>query len=699
MNPFQTYSIGLRLSTVAIVAFILMSFAVYGANQTWVGSSLTNGNWGATVNWSGGGVPGATVGTANNDTATFNTPIVNTWGNTASNPVIIDFPTENIKGISFDASAGSYFVGASGSNSIFLTNGGSIQILNTLSGTNAVESINASLVIEGASGAYTLQNNSSNGVPNTGTLIVGGAISGGAAGNTLLNLTGSNMNANTINGNISNGAATTLAISKSGGGTWILSGNNTFTGSVTVNAGDLKLGSAGALNSASPNQVIMAGGTLTLNGNSVVVANLSGSGTVENANAAGATLTVNEGSGYSTLTAVMQDGTGGGVLGLTKMGTGFLTLAGSNSYTGATQVSKGTLQIGNGTSGLISGNSAVTVAGTYSGMILNGNPYAASDSNLVINLANSGIFSNNVILYSGLLTTAATGTNTLSGNIRNGTVGGFIYQNGSGYTILTGSDNVTGTAIEKGTLQVGDGTNGSLASNGFGVFIGVSGTMVLDLANGNSYGSSINDYGVLKTISSGTNTISSVISQSGLFIQKGSGFTILTASNSYTGSTLVQQGTLQVGNGTTGSITVSSTVSVSPGGTLTVDLSNGGVLGNSGANNGLITTIAGGTNTLSGAFSGNGGLTQSGSGTTILTGTNTFTGPTNVDLGTLQIGNGTSGLISGNSVVTVSKNGVLALDLANGNSFGNNVTDNGMISAIASGTITLSGSIGGSAKY
>ena len=58
-----------------------------------------------------------------------------------------------------------------------LTSGGSIQILSTLSATNAVETINAPLVIEGASGTYTFANNSSNGTgAGAGTLNFGGGI-------------------------------------------------------------------------------------------------------------------------------------------------------------------------------------------------------------------------------------------------------------------------------------------------------------------------------------------------------------------------------------------------------------------------------------------------------------------------------------------------------------------------------------------
>ena len=45
-----------------------------------------------------------------------------------------------------------------------------------------------------------------------------------------------------------------------------------------------------------------------------------------------------------TFAGMLRDGTGGGSLGLTKAGPGALVLTGSNTYTGPTAVSGGTLQ-------------------------------------------------------------------------------------------------------------------------------------------------------------------------------------------------------------------------------------------------------------------------------------------------------------------------------------------------------------------
>ena len=79
-----------------------------------------------------------------------------------------------------------------------------------------------------------------------------------------------------------------------------LNGNNTFTGGVTINAGNLVIGNVGALNSTTPNGVTFGSastGTLSLNGKSIAIGQLNGLGAtasiIQDANATSAALTVN----------------------------------------------------------------------------------------------------------------------------------------------------------------------------------------------------------------------------------------------------------------------------------------------------------------------------------------------------------------------------------------------------------------------
>ena len=111
------------------------------------------------------------------------------------------------------------------------------------------------------------------------------------------------------------------AITKSGTGKWILTGNNTAEGTVTISGGTLQIGNAGTSGNIAGN--VTNGGTLIFNrsDNSTYIGDISSTGTV------------------------------------TKTGAGTLIFTGTNSYSGITTVSSGTLQIGDAsTTGSITSN-------------------------------------------------------------------------------------------------------------------------------------------------------------------------------------------------------------------------------------------------------------------------------------------------------------------------------------------------------
>jgi outer membrane autotransporter protein len=126
------------------------------------------------------------------------------------------------------------------------------------------------------------------------------------------------------------------------------------------------------------------------------------------------------------------------------------------------------------------------------------------------------------------LNLVASPTITVADNVRatidaplNGAGG--ISKEGSGTLVLTGVNTYTGgTTISAGTLQLGNG--------------GTSGSIVGDVVNN----------GIFAVNRSDTYTFDGVISGSGAFTQIGPGTTILTATNTYSGDTNINAGTLQV---------------------------------------------------------------------------------------------------------------------------------------------------------
>jgi autotransporter-associated beta strand protein len=122
---------------------------------------------------------------------------------------------------------------------------------------------------------------------------------------------------------------------KGGSSELTLSGVNTFSGTVAVNAGSLSLvGGSALLNSATVS--VNAGGTLNLAASEEFGA-LAGAGSVL---LQGNTLTLG-GAAASTFSGVMS-GTGG----LVKNGLSALTLSGVNSFSGGVRLSAGALQVG-----------------------------------------------------------------------------------------------------------------------------------------------------------------------------------------------------------------------------------------------------------------------------------------------------------------------------------------------------------------
>ncbi|WP_160168914.1 autotransporter outer membrane beta-barrel domain-containing protein [Bradyrhizobium sp. Ai1a-2] len=175
----------------------------------------------------------------------------------------------------------------------------------------------------------------------------------------------------------------------------------------------------------------------------------------------------------------------------------------------------------------------------------------------------------------------------------------------------------------------------------------------------------------------------------------GAGTFTLGAASTYTGETVIQQGTLALaGPAASANDALANSSRVVANATFDISaIAGAGSHIKSLAGSGMVTLgaknliITNANDTFAGSINGTGGLTLT-SGTQTLSGANAYSGATTVTGGTLQIGNGgTSGSIIGN----VTNNGTFAFNRADRLDFAGTVTGSGLIRQIGSGLTNLSG--------
>ncbi|HJR74109.1 MAG TPA: autotransporter-associated beta strand repeat-containing protein [Luteimonas sp.] len=172
----------------------------------------------------------------------------------------------------------------------------------------------------------------------TGAIVFSNTGSAGfsAAGARTLALGGTNTGLNTMGGTIvdQNAAAGKTTLAKNDSGTWVLTGNNSYSGNTVINDGNLIVGNGGTSGNAGTGNVIVVNSTSTLSFNRSDTFNFSGE-------LSGAGNIAQMGTGTTVLTAA--NNTIGGVTGVNA---GTLQIAGgSNLTTGAAAMGNGTLQV------------------------------------------------------------------------------------------------------------------------------------------------------------------------------------------------------------------------------------------------------------------------------------------------------------------------------------------------------------------
>jgi autotransporter-associated beta strand protein len=579
-----------------------------------------------------------------------------------SSPGIYFLGNSTIVGATVINNAAIVFADSSSAGNAAITNAGFLLFFTNSTAGNATLVNTGTVDFSGSAGPAGDGKLSAGSIAGAGSYVLGG--------NQLT--VGGNNNSTEVSGVIS-GAGGSLV--KSGTGTLTLTGANTYTGGTTISGGTLQIGNGGTSGSITGD--VTNNAALIFNRSDALTFGgaISGSGTME------------------------------------KKGGDVVTLTGANSYTGATTISAGTLQIGNGgTTGSITGN-------------------ISNDAALIFNRSDA-------LTYGGVISGSGT-----------------VEKTGAGTLTLTGANSYTGaTTVSGGTLQLG--TSGSAASTLGQIGVGGAGTLdvikasIAGITNaGNVRFRDVSNAGQTVIANTGTVTFADASNAGSASINNAVGATLTFRTGSSAGNaiidnlgtlsfiegssganaTVTNRGTMGFSSGTSAlnasisntagaSLTFSqgasagnASISNAAGANLTfaqlgsaggASITNAGTIAfidNATGGNAAFTNLAGGlvdfkdstgpandgrlsagsiagageylfsfaeltvggnnrSTEASGELSGLGGaLVKTGSGTLTLSGTSSYTGATTVDAGTLAV----NGSIAASSGVTVSTGATL----------------------------------------
>jgi fibronectin-binding autotransporter adhesin len=440
---------------------------------------------------------------------------------------------------------------------------------------------------------------------------IGGLIGGGGVTLGSARLTVSDANDRTFAGVLSGPGGLT----KQGAGTYTLTAAQTFTGETRVEGGRLILAGANRLLAGSSVHV-SAGATVELLGDHTF-ATLTGPGALA-LNGAGLQFTPAE----DTTLEVSLSGSGG----LTLDTPGRVTLAGSHTYTGLTEITAGILRLSAG--GFPNGMSDLTL---HAGSTLEVNGLDPT----IASLSGAGMLS----LAGGTVNLAQLTDTVFTGRI---TGNGLFHKYGTGVLGLGGSNEQTAT------MRVSHGTLRTLAADALSPHapIEVNGAGVLDLqafpqtVSGLFGNGTVALAGATLTLAD-TDDLSFVGTLSGhgtLSKIGGANWTLGGTAHDFTGEIRIEAGTIHLPHGT--AFLEPPRFHVAAGAQLILDEAGTVLAGLSGAGHvqtlgHRITLSTEGEQTFTGSFGADGGLTKTGPGTLTLSGAYSWTDELRVEAGTL----------------------------------------------------------------
>lgn len=548
-----------NLLIVAAAAGLWGAAAAQG--QTWTATS--DGDWNVAANWNNGAGPAPTSG--NTTQLTFDA--VGSVFYTATNnitPFSVNRITFNNTGSETITLAGNPLT--LGGTTPTLTGTGLAVINNNIAGTTLTKTGTGTVTLLGAN-TYT------NTTVSAGILQVGNGGTTGTLGTGTLNVaTGAtfifNRSDAITDARVISGAGT---FRKAGAGMLTLTGNNTFTGTLQIDGGTVRIQDVSTDNNGSGD--FDAANIVVNNGGRFEFFGPAGNPDLP----AGTTITVNtggvveitEGEDYGRV--VVDGGTfslnaGGNLnnnLGSTtasELRSGTINASGTGSFGGANPFRKttaGTVTLDkvslNGTGGLsieegvLSTNAAIGATGTLS---FGTNGAGATAGTLRYTGPTGTLNKPGLINDGGGTIEVADATALTYAGVADGT--GALTKAGNGTLVLTNSNTYAGgTTIAAGTLQLGDGgALGSIAGN-----VTNNGTLTFHRSNAVNFAGNISGSGGITKLNSNT--------------------VILNGAMSYTGATTVTAGALRIAPAAAGPVTIGP-VSVSPGATFGMAFPGGG---------------------------------------------------------------------------------------------------------------------------
>jgi autotransporter-associated beta strand protein len=552
----------------------LLTFAhqqgLFAQTSVWTGGG-SNANWSTPQNWNPVAIP------ASDGSAT-----ITMAGSTQLSPNV-DVPW-NINALTFDNTAYTFTLGGS---TLTIGSGGITQ------GSQFIEKINNSI-------SLSADQTWSDGTNSNAYLLTYGSI---ATNGHALTLAGAGAGGGLINGAISGSGSVILSSS------WAVYGSNTFTGGLYLNSGNLFVNSDQSLG-ASGRPIVFNGGSLEFGEPAIVNRDI----------------TLNTGAAIYTPYAQYENLAlqgnihGAGSLSLSGGGASYITLGGSNSYTGGTYVNEVTLA---GTTSTIQGNVTLsniyaqiefdqTTNGTYSGNISGGGE-ALFDGPGLVALTGTNTYTSDTQIYNGGIEAALSGSglsptsrmifeggggviqivgggtfarpnNTNPGGVFWNLDGGFSARNGK-LTVNLGGGSAQFTLLPHCDLDFGSPNANSVTEFQNPIFLGSdesSPSPAISVNKGTG-----GDYALISGAISGGNGL----------LKYGAGTLQLSASNSYTGPTSVSAGALIV-NGSLAKTAITVSGGATLGGTGSIAGSVNISAGSTSLTRGAINLVDGSINTL-----------------------------------------------------------------------------------------------------